>query len=111
VLAGLLLSGLASAERFHYDPSGRLTLVIYDDLSSISYTYDANSNLLSVAPAPAVIAGDEDLDGDVDAADIAAILAIILNGGQPYSIAADCNGDDRVSVPDLVCAVAAKGPP
>ena len=111
-LAGLLLLfGPASAERYHYDPAGRLILVIYDDLTSIAYEYDPNGNLLSVASTAAGIPGDANLDGVVNAADLTAIVTIILDGGQPYSITADCNGDDRVSVADLACVVTAIGPP
>lgn len=101
----------ASAARFQYDPAGRLVRVIYADLSSIAYEYDASGNLLSVTTTGSGSPGDADLDGDIDDADIAAIVAIILDGGQPYSPTADCNGDDRVSVADLACTVTVKGPP
>lgn len=39
--------GLASAEVYTYDVTGRLTGVTYGDGSSIVYTYDANGNILS----------------------------------------------------------------
>jgi YD repeat-containing protein len=99
----------AHAERYVYDDAGRLISVVYADLSSIAYSYDDAGNMLSVTTSVAGIPGDADLDGDVDDDDIAAIVAIILAGGQPYSPTADCNGDDRVSAPDLVCAVTEKG--
>lgn len=101
----------ASSERYHHDSAGRLTRVIYDDLSSIAYAYDANGNLLSVTTTAAGSSGDADLDGDVDDADVAAVVALVLAGGQPYSPTADCNGDERVSVLDVACTVNAKGGP
>jgi YD repeat-containing protein len=106
-----LLALPAYSERFHYDAVGRLVRVIYDDLSSITYEYDANGNLLSVTTTAAGPAGDTDLDGDVDDDDVAAVLALILADGQPYSPTADCNGDDRISVADLVCTINAEGGP
>ncbi|MFQ5528392.1 MAG: RHS repeat domain-containing protein [Thermoanaerobaculia bacterium] len=111
VLLLVLTATPASAERFQYDPAGRLTRVIYDDLSSITYEYDPNGNVLSVTTTAAGSPGDADLDGDVDDADVAAIVTIILGGGQPYSPTADCNADERVSVLDVACTVTAKGTP
>ena len=108
----LLLCPLAAhAERYHYDTAGRLIRVIYDDLSSITYTYDDNGNILSRAVTAPGLPGDADLDGDIDDDDLSLILASVLAGGQPYSATADCNLDDRVSVLDLVCAVTAMGSP
>jgi len=112
ILALLLLcfvgAAAAHAERYRYDDAGRLTWVVYDDLSSIHYTYDPNGNILEIATTTAGIAGDADGDGDVDDADVAAILATVLAGGEPYSPTADCNGDSKVSVVDIVCAINAK---
>lgn len=39
--------GGVHAESYRYDAAGRLIAVSYDDGSSISYSYDANGNLLS----------------------------------------------------------------
>lgn len=101
----------AHADRFQYDPAGRLVRVVYDNLSSIAYEYDGNGNLLAVTTTTAGLAGDADLDGDVDDADVAEVLARVLAGGQPYSPTADCNRDDRISVADVVCTINAKGGP
>lgn len=113
LLAATLLvwSLAAGAEHYRYDEAGRLTWVVYDDLSSIQYTYDANGNLVEIATTNAAVAGDADGDGDVDDDDVAEILAIVLAGGEPYSPTADCNRDAKVSVADVVCAIAAKGAP
>ena len=108
--SALLLPDALRAERYHYDDAGRLVLVIYDDLSSITYRYDDNGNLLDVSVTDSGTAGDVDLDGHVDDADVAAIVAMVLDG-ESYSPTADCNGDDRVSAADIACAVIAKGAP
>ena len=109
VLGLSLIAAVAVAERYHYDTAGRLVRVVYDDLSSITYTYDANGNILSVVVTAAGTAGDVDLDGDVDDVDIQQVLTIVLGGGEPYSPTGDCNGDDRVTVLDLVRTITAKG--
>jgi YD repeat-containing protein len=111
LLAVVLAASPAHAERFQYDDAGRLVMVVYEDLSSITYEYDDAGNLLSVTTTAAGAPGDADLDGDVDDADVSEVLALILADGQPYSPTADCNGDDRVSVADLVCTIKAKGGP
>ena len=43
-----MLSASAFAETYSYDAAGRLTAVVYDDGSSVTYTYDLNSNLLQM---------------------------------------------------------------
>lgn len=98
------------ADRYHYDPPGRLVRVIYEDLSSIQYTYDPNGNVTAVAVDPAGIPGDADRDGDVDGDDVNLILQITLDGGEPYEATADCNLDDVVDVLDIVCAIGASAP-
>jgi YD repeat-containing protein len=110
-LLAALLAAPAAAERYLYDDAGRLVVVVFEDLSSVSYEYDDAGNILSVTTTAAGVPGDADLDGDVDDADVSAVLALILAGGQPYSPTADCTGDDRVSVADLVCTINAKGGP
>jgi len=45
VLLGASMSCLA--ETYSYDAAGRLTGVVYDDGSSLSYQYDANGNRLT----------------------------------------------------------------
>ena len=52
VLMGVLLSASMTclAETYSYDAAGRLTGVVYDDGSSLSYQYDANGNRLTERP-------------------------------------------------------------
>lgn len=38
---------VAQAETYQYDTVGRLTKVVYDDNTSITYTYDASGNILT----------------------------------------------------------------
>jgi len=49
VLMGVLLGASMTclAETYSYDATGRLTGVVYDDGSSLSYQYDANGNRLA----------------------------------------------------------------
>ena len=73
-----------------YPPS--VALVFLGATAQLDATaYDANGNILSVTTTGMGIPGDA-----------------VLGGGQPYGPTADCNGDGRVSVPDLVCTVSAK---
>ncbi len=64
VVAVVFLPTLAHAESYQYDTAGRLIQVTYDDFSRITYTYDANGNLLS-----SVVALDGDADGFTDGED------------------------------------------
>jgi YD repeat-containing protein len=115
-LVGLLVLGpcvAASdlhAERYQYEAPGRLVRVVYDDLSSIAYTYDPNGNITAVGVTAAGIPGDADGDGNVDLNDVELIAQTSLAGGEPYSPTADCNLDDVVSVLDVVCALGAGAP-
>lgn len=58
LLVCLAAAPALAAERYEYDPAGRLVRVTYDDGSTIAYTYDANGNIVAVvstgpkAPAP-----------------------------------------------------------
>ena len=38
----------AAIERYTYDNANRLVKVVYDDSSSIAYTYDANGNIITI---------------------------------------------------------------
>jgi len=48
VILGLAFSPPVAAETYTYDDTGRLTSVVYDDGSSITYSYDNNGNLLLI---------------------------------------------------------------
>lgn len=53
-LAGVIFKDAAlAAESYTYDAYGRLTSVTYSDGSSVTYTYDAAGNRLTVAQAAA----------------------------------------------------------
>jgi YD repeat-containing protein len=49
LVLGVAGSGPAAAgERYEYDRAGRLVKVVYDDGSTITYTYDKNGNIVAV---------------------------------------------------------------
>ena len=48
-----LTASLFAGETYEYDLQGRLAKVIYEDSTSIAYTYDNNGNILTIE-----IAGD-----------------------------------------------------
>ncbi len=48
VCLGLVCSSTSWAETYSYDNAGRLTDAVYDDGSSVSYTYDNNGNILAI---------------------------------------------------------------
>ena len=52
-LFSLVLVSASCADTYSYDSAGRLTGVVYDDGSSVSYNYDANGNLTAIATMPA----------------------------------------------------------
>lgn len=53
----LISATVTAASNYSYDDLNRLTKVVYDDDSSISYTYDASGNLLSVLKAASNLGG------------------------------------------------------
>jgi len=76
----LSLPAISHAETYSYDAAGRLTGVTYANGSSISYSYDANGNLLSKA-ITVVRAGLLDVDGNgVSDANDGVMILRRLNG-------------------------------
>ena len=59
LLAVFVAAELSAQERYSYDDLGRVTNVSYPDGSSISYTYDAAGNILTIATETTSVAIDE----------------------------------------------------
>lgn len=60
----LVVHPLFSGETYEYDAQGRLTKVTYGDSMSIAYTYDNNSNILTIeveSPVTSVAEGESEL--------------------------------------------------
>ena len=94
----ILLPVSSYAENYTYDTIGRLTHVIYEDGSSITYTYDdAGNRLARIVSASAVCKGDFNKDGDVDGHDLVGFAADYASQ-QP---GADLNGDTFFNAQDV----------
>jgi len=94
----ILLPVSSYAENYTYDTIGRLTHVIYEDGSSITYTYDdAGNRLARIVSASAVCKGDFNKDGDVDGHDLVGFSADYASQ-QP---GADLNGDTFFNAQDV----------
>lgn len=90
LVLSLMAAHPSRAETYSYDDAGRLTQVIFDDFSSITYTYDANGNILDQA-----VVGDDDEDGVIDSIDNCPGLknaAQTNTDGDPQGD--DCDADD-----------------
>lgn len=95
VLAFLLVFHItpAYAETYNYDAVGRLTTVIYDDGSSITYNYDNAGNLLQQAIFIEMTLAD------------AIIVLQVLAGIEPASIVykeADVDGDIKIGLKEVI---------
>jgi YD repeat-containing protein len=103
VFIGVMMAAAClHAESYSYDAAGRLTGVIYDNGSSITYAYDANSNLASVT----IDSTDEDGDGILDDADNCTYFSnasqLDTNGdGSGNACDADLNNDGITNFADL----------
>ncbi len=94
----MFLPVLSYAENYTYDTVGRLTGVIYDDGSSIIYTYDAAGNRLArMVSAGAGCKGDLNEDGDVDGHDSANFVSDYAS----QQSGADLNGDTFFNAQDV----------
>ena len=94
----IILPASSYAETYSYDAAGRLTGVIYDDSSSIIYTYDAAGNRLSrIVAASAGCKGDFNKDGDVDGHDLVSFAADYAS----QQSGADLNGDTFFNAQDV----------
>ena len=49
VVALYAFAPVAHAETYEFDALGRVTIVVFDDLTSITYTYDDSGNILTRA--------------------------------------------------------------
>ena len=101
-LIGLLLSvlmpGMSAAETYRYDVLGRLTRVACDTGEVISYTYDANGNILKRAVTDAM-AADINGDSSVNAVDVQLVINDVL--GIDTGEEADINGDGSIDAVDV----------
>lgn len=95
----------AHAATYTYDDLNRLTSVDYENGQTITYTYDAGGNLLSVtiAAAPVTIYGDVNGDSRINSGDATLVLrsyARLTTLTSSQLIAADVNGDGKVNSAD-----------
>ena len=108
-LALLFASLQTFAQTYTYDSNNRLTKVVYDNGTTITYSYDALGNRISkkVTGSPAEIRGDVDGDGHVTMADVYAIVDFIMGKNpSPFNEnMADVNQDGMVNVADVTKTV------
>ncbi len=86
-ILGLAFSLPAAGETYTYDDIGRLTGVVYDDGSSIIYTYDNNGNLLLIDHTAVIVNTFNDVPTSNFAFDFIETLAA-------SGITAGCGGDN-----------------
>lgn len=108
-LALLFATTQTFAQTYTYDSNNRLTKVVYDNGTTITYSYDALGNRISktVTGSTAGIRGDVDGDGHVTLADVYAIVDFIM-GKNPSPFdenMADVNQDKKVDVADVTKTV------
>ena len=104
-LALLFATTQTFAQTYTYDSNNRLTKVVYDNGTTITYSYDALGNRISktVTGSTAGIRGDVDGDGHVTMADVYSIVDFIM-GKNPNPFdenMADVNQDDKINVADV----------
>ena len=108
-LALLFASLQTFAQTYTYDSNNRLTKVVYDNGTTITYSYDALGNRISkqVTGSPTEIMGDVDGDGHVTMADVYAIVDYIMGKNpSPFILNnANVNGDNKVNVADVTEAL------
>ena len=105
IMAFLFATLQTFAQTYTYDSNNRLTKVVYDNGTTINYSYDALGNRISktVTGSTAGIMGDVDGDGHVTMADVYSIVDFIM-GKKPNPFdenMADVNQDDKINVADV----------
>ena len=105
IMAFLFATMQTFAQTYTYDSNNRLTKVVYDNGTTITYSFDALGNRISktVTGSTAVIRGDVDGDGHVTMADVYSIVDFIM-GKNPSPFdenMADVNQDYKVNVADV----------
>jgi len=86
-----LVPGDAHSEVRTYDAQGRIARVVFDSGARVTYTYDANSNILSaVTDTVPLTPSDIDGSGVTDAVDVQLVINSALGLETPYP--ADQNG-------------------
>lgn len=104
-LALLFATTQTFAQTYTYDNLNRLTKVIYDNGTIITYSFDALGNRTGkkVTTNVAFVTGDADGDGTVDVNDVTTTINYILK--KPYTNfimeAADVDGDKTIDVNDV----------
>jgi len=105
ILASCWLAASALAETYEYDTAGRLTKVVYDDKSSLAYTYDHMGNILEVKVEFNLGKGDVNGDGVIDLKDAILVLKNLAgeSGGlSPVARFADIDGDGKLSIKEVL---------
>lgn len=109
IMAFLFATMQTFAQTYTYDSNNRLTKVVYDNGTTITYSFDALGNRISktVTGSTAGIRGDVDGDGHVTMADVYSIVDFIM-GKNPSPFdenMADVNQDDNINVADVTKTV------
>jgi len=93
LLGGALMLSVQSIQavtiHFSYDDTGRLVRADYGIGKRITYTYDANGNLLTNAIIGEIAKGDVNIDGEVNLQDALVTLRLLAGLSTPEQDIAD----------------------
>lgn len=106
----LLFAGLQTfAQTYTYDNLNRLESVVYNNGTTVTYTYDALGNRIGKKVTKDIIIkkGDLNVDGTVSITDVVMIIDVIADPitYADKKAAADVNSDGNVTITDCVAAI------